>query len=229
MDLGLSIAASGMLAEQVRQDQLSNDLANSSTPGYKRDSSVQQSFGALLLANTTTGQQIGSIQTGVTISKVVTDMTPGPVHQTGQPLDFAITGAGFFAVRTATGVQYTRDGQFSTNAQGQLVDSAGDPVLSQAGAPIAVGAKGTVDPAALGLFNVPNAAKLGNNNFSGAAAGRATGTVEQGELEGSSVDPIQTMVAMIGALRTYQSSQQAIQSIGQTLQEDAQNVGTVHG
>ena len=218
-----------MLAEQVRQDQLSNDLANSSTPGYKRDSAVQQSFGALLLANTATGQQIGSIQTGVTISKIVTDMTPGPVHQTGQPLDFAITGSGFFAVRTATGVQYTRDGQFSANAQGQLVDGNGDLVLSQSGAPVAVGTKGTVPASALGLFNVPNAAKLGNNNFSGTAAGRGTGTVESGELEGSSVDPIETMVDMITALRTYQSGQQAIQSIGQTLQEDAQNVGSIHG
>ena len=58
MDTGLYIAASGMLAQQVRQDQLANDLSNASTPGYKKDSSVQQSFGALLLANTATGQAL---------------------------------------------------------------------------------------------------------------------------------------------------------------------------
>ncbi len=56
MDVGLYIAASGMQAEQVRQDQLSNDLSNASTPGYKTDQSPQQSFGSLLLANTATGQ-----------------------------------------------------------------------------------------------------------------------------------------------------------------------------
>ncbi len=65
MDPGLYIAASGMLAEQVRQSQLSNDLANASTPGYKPDQAEQQSFGSLLLANTSTGQQIGTINTGV--------------------------------------------------------------------------------------------------------------------------------------------------------------------
>ena len=54
-----------MQAEQVRQDQLANDLSNASTPGYKTDSSPQQSFGSLLMANTATGQTVGSIQTGV--------------------------------------------------------------------------------------------------------------------------------------------------------------------
>ena len=59
MDLGLSIAASGMVAEQVRQDQLSNDLANASTPGYKPDESPQHSFGQVLMANTEGGAAIG--------------------------------------------------------------------------------------------------------------------------------------------------------------------------
>ena len=229
MDLGLSIAASGMLAEQVRQDQLSNDLANASTPGFKQDNSIQQSFGSLLLSNTASGQQIGAIQTGVRISKTVTDMSQGALQQTGQPLDFAITGTGFFAVRTPAGVQYTRNGQFSTNSSGQLVDSNGDLVLSQAGAPIQAGAKGTVPATALGVFTVPNAAQQGNTVFTGTAAGRGTGTVQSGALEGSGVDPITTMVDMISSLRTYQSGQQAIQSIGQTLQEDAQSVGSIQG
>ena len=127
MDVGLYIAAQGMLAEQVRQDQLTNDLANASTPGYKSDHSVQTSFDDLLLSNTSTGQPIGPLATGVTISKVVTDMTPAPLQQTGQPLDFAVDGTGFFAVSTPQGVRYTRDGQFSANAQGLLIDARGQP------------------------------------------------------------------------------------------------------
>ena len=59
MDLGLFIAASGMVAEQTRQDQLSNDLANASTPGYKPDESPQHSFGDVLLANTEGGAPVG--------------------------------------------------------------------------------------------------------------------------------------------------------------------------
>lgn len=229
MDVGLYIAATGMLAEQVRQDQLTNDLANASTPGYKADHSVQSSFPSLLLANTATGQSIGSIGTGVTISKVVTDMTPAALQPTGQPLDFAVVGTGFFAVRTAQGIRYTRDGQFSASAQGLLVDAQGNQVLGQGGAPIGVSAKGTVPATALGVFNVPGARKQGDNLFTGAAAGRATGTVQQGELEASGADPVHTMVDMIASLRAYESGQKALQSIDETLQESAGSVGSIGG
>jgi len=227
MNVGLNIAAAGMLAEQVRQDQLSNDLANASTPGYKPQTAVQSSFGALLLANTATGQQIGSIQTGTDISKVVTDTTPAAMQQTGQPLDFAIAGTGFFAVKTPEGVRYTRDGQFSSSAQGTLVDANGDPVLGQNGSPIQVGAKGTVPASALGVFNLTGAQEQGNNLFTGTTAGRGTGSVEQGALEGSGVNAIQTMTEMIASLQDYQSGQQAIQSISQTLQLSSTDVGAV--
>ncbi len=230
MDVGLYIAASGMQAEQVRQDQLANDLSNASTPGYKTDSSEQQSFGSLLLANTATGQPIGSIQTGVGLSRPIVDMTPQPLQQTGQPLDFGIQGSGFFAVRTAQGVQYTRDGQFQSSAQGLLVDAQGNQVLSQNGAPIAVSSAGTVAPSSLGVFNLSGVVtKVGNNNYTGSPAGRGTGSVRQGELEQSSVDPVQTMVNMITSLRTYQSGENAIQSIDGTMQESAQNVAALGG
>jgi flagellar basal-body rod protein FlgF len=229
MDAGLYIAASGMLAEQVRQDQLTNDLANTSTPGYKSDKATQTDFPSLLLSNTSTGQVIGPLSTGVTINKIVTDLSPASLHETGQPLDFGIAGDGFFAVRTTGGVRYTRDGQFSQNASGQLVDGQGNPVLSQGGAPITVGPKGTVPVSALGAFNVTGARKQGYNLFSGAAAGRATGIVKQGELEQSGVDPVHTMVDMIASLRAYESGQKAIQSIDDTLQHAATQVGTLGG
>jgi len=227
MDVGLYIAAQGMLAEQVRQDQLANDLANASTPGYKSDTSVQQSFGALLMSNNVTGAPIGTIDEGVRISKEVTDMAPAALEATGDPLDFAIAGTGFFAVKTAQGIQYTRNGQFSANNQGLLVDQFGDEVLSQSGAPIQVGADGKVPASALGVFNVPNAQKLGNNNFSGASAGKATGTVEAGQLEGSGVDPIDTLVDMTASLQAYQAGQQTIQTINQTMQESSSTVGSI--
>jgi flagellar basal-body rod protein FlgG len=229
MNVGLYIAAQGMLAEQVRQDQLANDLANASTPGYEPDTSVQTSFGAMLLSNTATGQQVGTIDTGVHVGKVVTSNAPLPLKPTGNPLDFGIAGDGYFAVRTANGVQYTRNGQFSANAQGLLVDQFGDQVLSQSGGPIQVGAQGAVPAGALGVFTVPNAQKLGNNNFTGTAAGRATGTVEAGQLEGSGVDPIKTMVDMTASMQAYQAGQRAIQTISQSMQQSAGTVGLVQG
>jgi flagellar basal-body rod protein FlgF len=229
MDSGLYIAAAGMLAEQVRQGQLANDLSNASTPGYKIQQSAQQSFGAMLLSSTATGQSIGSIETGVTADAPVTDTTPAALRSTGQPLDFGIQGTGVFAVRTPQGVSYTRDGQFTSNAQGQLTDPNGNTVLSQSGAPITVSSKGTVPTSALGVFNLTNVGEQGNNLLTGTVAGKGAGVVRQGELEESGVNAIQTTTDMIASLRAYQAGQQVIQTIDQTMQSSAASVGSMGG
>jgi len=227
MDIGLQIAATGMLAEQVRQDQLSNDLANASTPGYKPDESPQHSFGDVLLANTEGGSAVGNLDEGVALGKTYTNMSSASMQETGEPLDFAVEGNGFFAVKTEGGVRYTRDGQFSASAAGILTDSDGNPVLSQSGAPVKVEASGTVPASALGVFEVPGAAKQGENLFTGTASGKAAGTVRQGSLEGSGVDAAKVMVEMITSLRNFQSGQQAIQTIATTLQEASTQVGSL--
>ena len=87
MDRGLYLAASGMLAEQVRQNQIANDLANASTPGYKADRTTQQSFGSMLLGNSVTGETIGSQTTAVQVTGEVTDWTSQPVKDTGEPVE----------------------------------------------------------------------------------------------------------------------------------------------
>ena len=229
MDAGLYIAAQGMLAEQVRENQLSNNLSNASTPGYKTQQAEQKSFNSVLLENTSSGQQIGSLQTGVTIDKAVSSTEPGDLESTGNALDFGISGEGYFAVRTADGVRYTQDGQFTTNDRNQMVDDSGDLVLSQGGQPITVSSKGTVAASQLGVFNLSGASEQGDNLFTGAANGRGTGTVHSGELEQSDVDAVSTMTDMIASLRAYQAGQSAIQSIDQTMQEDATDVGSVQG
>lgn len=227
MDLGLFIASSGMVAEQARQDQLANDLANASTPGFKPDESPKHSFKQVLLASSPGEAAAGSLDSAVALEGTYTDMAPGVVKQTGQPLDFAIAGEGFFAVQSAGGVRYTRDGQFTVSAQGVLTDANGDPVLDQRGAQIKVGANGSTPAGAPGVFALSGARKQGENLYAGTATGRATGTVQQGALEQSGVDSTQTMVDMISSLRTYQSGQQAIQTIGQTLQQAATQVGSI--
>jgi flagellar basal-body rod protein FlgF len=228
MDLGLNIAASGMVAEQIRQEQLDNDLANASTPGFKPDETPQHSFGEVLMANTEGGAAVGSVNEGVALGKTYTNLTPGSMQETGEPLDFAIDGNGYFAVKTPQGVRYTRDGQFMTSAHGVLTDANGDPVLGKGGAQIKVSAGGTVPASAVGVFEVPGAVKQGENLYTGTAAGKPSGTVRQGALEGSGVDAAKVMVEMITSLRSFQSGQQAIQAIGQTLQEAASQVGSVN-
>ena len=229
MDLGLYIAATGMVAEQTRQDQLSNDLANATTPGYKSDASPQHNFGAVLLANTEGGSPVGSVNAGVALGKTYTDMTQGSIQETGEPLDFALTGSGFFAVKTEQGVRYTRNGQFIASAQGELTDSKGNSVLGQGGSPIKVSGGGTVPASALGVFEVPEAVKQGENLYAGTASGKAASGVRQGALEGSGVDAAKIMIDMITSLRSFQSGQQAIQAINHTLQAASTQVGNLNG
>ncbi len=87
MDRGLYVAAAGMRTEQTRQDQLASDLANAATPGYKRDRTVQTSFGDLLVQNTRTGDVVGRVGLGPYASATVTDIRPAAARETGEPLE----------------------------------------------------------------------------------------------------------------------------------------------
>jgi flagellar basal-body rod protein FlgG len=239
MDRGLYIAASGMLAEQTRQDQIANDLANASTPGYKPDRSAQESFGQMLLENRATGQTIGSIDLGTEIAATRTDMTAAPLQQTGNPLDVAIDGEGFFAVQTPAGTRFTRDGQLVVDPAGRLATATGFPVLDDAHRPIVVGnandlaiaADGSITRsgktvARIGVVSLSSPVKQGDTLFAGVAGARPAQTaVRQGALEGSGVNATTAMVEMITSLRTYESDQKAIQTIDETLQKGIQAGG----
>jgi flagellar basal-body rod protein FlgF len=227
MERGLYIAASGMLAEQVRQDLIAHDLANASTPGYKPDRVASRSFGEMLLHDTRSGQSVGTLGLGTQIDEQVVDTSPGPLRDTGEPLDFAVEGEGFFAVRTSAGVRYTRDGQFSASARGTLVTAAGDDVLGPGGTPISVGADGRVAASAIGVVALTNPRREGDTLFTGTAGAAAAGTVRQGALEGSAVDPVQTMVDMLGSLRAFEAGQRVITTIDSTLQKAANQVGSL--
>ncbi|HEV7641643.1 MAG TPA: flagellar hook-basal body protein [Gaiellaceae bacterium] len=234
MDRGLYIAASGMLAELTRQDQIANDLANSSTPGYKSDRSVQQSFGDLLLANSSTGQPIGSLGLGTAIVAERTDLSQAPLRETGQPLDLALEGEGFFAVQTTAGTRYTRDGQFQLDGAGRLVNQSDLPVLDSNGKPITIGnaAKDvTIGPdgtitaggraiARLNVVSLTAPVKEGDTLFSGIpGAVPATTAVRQGSVEGSGVNPARAMVDMLVSFRAYEAQQRVVHAIDETLQK----------
>jgi flagellar basal-body rod protein FlgF len=225
MDRGLYIAASGMLAEQIRQDQIANDLANASTPGYKADRTSQRTFNDLLLQNSATGATIGPQSTAVQVDKIVTDFAAQPVKDTGEPLDFAIVGDGFFAVQTPQGTRYTRNGQFSLDAQSRLTTAAGDPVLDANGRTITA-TNGRVDPRRLGVVALNNPRKQGDSLVTGTPAGAATGTVRGGALEASGANAAQSMVDMIDSMRAFEAGQKVIQAIDDTLGKAAQQVGS---
>jgi len=218
-----------MVSEMVRQDQIANDLANTSTPGYKQDRVTQSAFGEMLLSNTQTGQYVGPIALGTLVSKQVTDLSPQPLTQTNSPLDMGIEGFGFFAVRTAQGVRYTRNGSFEAKPDGTLTDQLGNPVLGPNNQTIKVKPDGTVDAASVGIFAVQGARKVGDNNFTGTAAGRGTGAVRTGMIEGSGVDPARVMVDMMTSLRAFESGQKVLNTLDEILGHAAGQVGSISG
>ena len=224
---GLYIAAQGMLTEMVRQEQIANDLANASTPGYKADRSAQSRFGEILLTNSRSGRPVGPLGLGVRIDEVRTDFTPAPLRETGRPLDFAIQGEGFFAVRTPNGVRYTRNGQFMSTADGLLVDQLGNPVLGHGGQPVRLRRDGLVRPGDIGVFALAGAAKEGDSLVTGQATGGAPGRVRAGALEQPGTDPARAMVEMIASFRALEGSQKAIHTIDETLAKFAGQVGAV--
>lgn len=232
MDRGLYIAATGMYAELARQDQLASDLANASTPGYKPTRAAQTSFGEVLISNTLTGQALGSIGLGAQLDAPRVDLAQGVLRETDEPLDVALEGPGFFRLQTADGIVYTRDGQFTTDANGRLVTPTGASVLDEQGRPITIpaGAKPAIGPdgairvngqtvATLAVVSLANPRKIGDNAFSGTPGAKPAGTqVRQGYLEASAVDAATSMIDMIVSMRAYESSQRVIQAIDETLQ-----------
>lgn len=244
MDRGLFIAASGMLAEQVRQDQIAADLANANTPGYKADRSAQRSFGELLLDNRQTGARVGMLGLGTHVDEVRTSLEQAPLRETSEPLDLALEGDGFFAVATPQGTRYTRNGQLVVDAQGRLstvggnhllLDGAGKPIKVGAGA-VEIARDGTVrsDGRVAGQIDVvalQNAKKFGENLFTGTAvaARPATTSIKQGFLEGSGVNPGRAMVDMIVSMRAFEASQRVIHAIDETLQRGITSGGSGSG
>jgi flagellar basal-body rod protein FlgF len=224
MDRGLYIAASGMLAEQVRQDMLANDLANVSTPGYKGDRPSQRAFGELLVANSR-GAPVGTIGAGSRITGQTTAFEQAAIQETDEPLDLAITGDGWFAVRTPQGERYTRGGRFAALPDGTLGDQLGNPVLGPDRQPVRVRPDGSVDPAAVGVFAVQRPLKAGEGLVTGTPAGPGTGTVRAGALEASGVNATQTMVSMLQSTRTFEAGQKVLQTIDGTLELAARQVG----
>src|SRR5690606_532869 len=135
---GLYTAASGMLLGLRQQDVVADNLANSSTVGYKADQSAQTAFAGVLARRTgpaegpipaRTDEVIGRLGTGAFVENVRTFLGQGAERDTGAPLDVMVRGEGFFVVQTTEGVRYTRDGHFDRNQAQQLITADGALVL----------------------------------------------------------------------------------------------------
>jgi len=237
-------AASGALVAQSAVDTIANNLANVNTAGFKRTLLQVQSqperdvyrfqtdparSGA---AGVATQQLIGAMGTGAQVYDTPADYAQGTIAATGNDLDVALSGPGFFAVRDGNGnVRYTRDGAFLRDQNGFLTAQNGSRVLGGNATPIVLPATGqvqigrdgtvSVDGRAydrLGVVEFANPAALrpeGANNFvdTGAGVRAATNTTAlQGSLEKSNADVIRSMVDLIANERWFDANEKSIQT-----------------
>lgn len=259
MDTALWAAKTGLDAQQTRMATISNNLANANTTGFKRGRVV---FQDLMYQNL---RQVGGqstqqtsypsgINLGTGVQVVATEklFTQGSIVQTGNSLDMAVQGRGFFQVLLPDGtLGYTRDGSFSVNDQGQMVTASGLTVQPGISIPnnaqsITVGTDGTVSvqlpgqaaPTQVGslqLADFINPAGLqprGENLYlESAASGPAQlgtpglnglGSLSQGNLESSNVNVVEELVNMIATQRSYEINSKAVQTSDQMLQRLAQ-------
>ena len=137
---GIYAAASAMIAETVRQDTISNNLANASTPGFKRDLARFQSFPQMLLsASDQTSSPIGSVSFGSVPAGTHVDLARGTIHTTGNPMDVAIKGEGYFVVETPNGNAYTREGALMRGEGRYLSTAKGHPLTGLSGRVMQIG------------------------------------------------------------------------------------------
>ncbi|MGB9660821.1 MAG: flagellar hook-basal body protein [Moorellaceae bacterium] len=251
---GLHLTATGMVAQQLRQEVISHNLANADTPGFKAELARLESFPPFLLsrmAGQSVEANIGDLYPGVMVDTLVTDFRPGPLEETGRPTDLALvdnpeSAPTFFAVQVGEEVRYTRDGSFRLGPEGILETKDGYPVLGQSG-PVRVGEAGwqvdarggvwldgaLVDNLLVVTFADPQRLqKSGDNLFQAPPDLEATevaeGTqVKQGFLEKSNLDVVRETVNMLAALRAYEAGQKLVQVQDDLLGKTVNEVGAL--
>ena len=197
---------------------VANNLANVNTTGFKQSRGVFQDlyYQNVKQVGGSTSQDTLSptgLNLGTGVQMVATEKlyTQGSVNQTGNSLDVAINGRGFFQVLTPDGtLAYTRDGSFQTNAQGQVVTASGYTL--QPAITIPQGAQ------SITIGNDGGTAQTANPGLSG------MGTLQQGATESSNVDVVSEMVSMIETQRAYEMDSKAIQTTDQMLQNLSQSL-----
>jgi flagellar basal-body rod protein FlgF/flagellar basal-body rod protein FlgG len=227
MDSGYYAAMTGLMARTQALDTAAANLANAQTPGYRAE---REFFRSALLGPDAMDSQLGqTVNNFGLLGGDRLNMGQGALQQTGNPLDLAVEGEGFFQVETPNGLRYTRDGGFHRAQNGQLVTSAGELVLSTAGKPISipsgevtVGADGVVSVAGgavamVGVFTFPSGTQLtpeGANRYVAPAGVTAViskkATVHQGAIESANQDVIQGTLDLIVMQRQAEMMQKAL-------------------
>jgi flagellar basal-body rod protein FlgF len=223
METTAYIALSRQMALRQQMEIIANNVANMATTGFKAETILLDP----VIAPAGARQRLAFVQDIATVR----DVSGGPMIETGNRLDLAIEGPGYFVVETEAGLRYSRNGQFRLNGFGELVTQTDHPVLDDAGAPIAlppgtegivVGAGGTVSGpdgivgriAIVTFADEQRLRKVGDGLYETdqPAVPVPDAQIAQGMLEGSNVRPIVQMTEMMMTVRAYQGTQHLIDS-----------------
>jgi flagellar basal-body rod protein FlgF/flagellar basal-body rod protein FlgG len=234
MDSGLYAAYTGLLARTQALDTAANNLANSNTSGYRAQREYFRGVLAATSPDTTT--EDGGVGAAVNQYGILggsrLDFSQGPITATGNPLDLALNGDGFFQIRTSDGIQLTRDGSFLRSSDGTLTTQRGEPVLGAGGAPIVlptgalhVGGNGDISvttpdgssaiAGTLALVNyaAEDLSAVGTNHLlvrQGARSTRADAKVQAGALEGANLDAVHGTMQLMLIQRQAEMMQKAL-------------------
>jgi len=274
---GFYTAAAGMLAQERRVEMLTNNIANANTPGYKADEAALRAFPEMLLSRLEEGTipvqerrsmtkktTIGPIATGVYMQEMMPNFAQGDLKETDQPTDLALVngtiptdaatgkqGTLFFVVQNGNGdVRYTRNGNFTLDAEGYLTTNDGFYVLDENNTRIqltstnfTVAPDGTIteNNRRIARINVAFAAnesavaKEGNGLFrsengllpSAIGNGNVTYEVKQRFLERSNVDVARSMTDMMSAYRAFEANQKILQAYDRSMDKAANEIGRI--
>jgi flagellar basal-body rod protein FlgF len=227
---GMYTAATGMVAEQNRQDVVANNLANVNTTGFKADNTTNTVFDTMLLnaCNKNGKTPIGSLGLGVQVSPTYTDFSGGAMVVTDNPHNLAIEGDALFAVDVNGAIRFTRAGSFGVDQDQYLVTAGGHRVLGEQG-PIRVDSNFQVTEDGdvvqggkvidrLRLAATSGMVKEGDSLYRSQQV-QPVGKyrIMQGMLEESNVNAIRQMIEMINLTRSYETNQKALTAHDETL------------
>ncbi len=247
MNRAIYTVTSGGIAAEARLEAVAHNLANVDTAGYKAERLL---FRVRPLGDTQPGALdpvIGKTAAQVVQVATVRDFSQGPIRPSGNPLDVAIAGDGFFAVTTPRGERYTRQGSFSLDPDGYLVTQHGERVQGDGGdlrvgtGNVMIGDDGTIvaDGSNVGRLKLvefgPQPALVAEGNTLFAPARGVTPTpieasavhLETGALEGANVDAVGGMIELVDVSRAFEGYTRAMQRLDEVAQKSINDVGRV--
>jgi len=237
MNSGYYAACTGLISRTEALDTIAHNLANTSTVGFRARHNI---FSSVLASNG--GDTLSVLNQDVNdfgiLSATRVDRLQGALAKTGNDLDLAIEGPGYFSVQTAAGIAYTRAGNFRVSPESQLTTATGDPVLGEngpvtlVGTPISISADGTISVkgAVAGKLNIvefdaatqlQDAQGMYTKAPAGAGKPATRSSVRQGMLENSNINPVTSVVELIEAQREVETMRRVLTIFNSELDKTA--------